>query len=267
MAHQLSAELMLPLGEPRGRHLSPDVLGLTWTTSPTGWTTLDAEKVTAEVVTEPMVHPTPLGYRARATELRSLRGTVRDLAHAASRVVHRSQQPRRPVSESLVGGPGRVRDCCAREGPLRDAFLRFVHPPRACASARMSPARGTLRRMTLTITTATVTRRLSDVVLAWTLSDIPPDDAMVTMTITFVDEAGARIRQLGFKLDYSRWVASFVFDHVGVRNEYIQAKPQRVGDRWTIVFPLEALDGIESGRWRADLSVDSYDAPSVHGTL
>jgi hypothetical protein len=121
--------------------------------------------------------------------------------------------------------------------------------------------------MTLTIAKATVVRRSSEVVLAWTLSDIPPDDGTVTMTTTFADESGTTIRQLGFKLLDSRWIASYATDHVSARNEYIQAPPGRTGNTWSIVFPDDALGGIESGPWHADLTIDEYDAPSVHGTL
>lgn len=120
--------------------------------------------------------------------------------------------------------------------------------------------------MSLTISSAAVTPRARDVVLAWTLSDIPPDGT-VTMSVTFLDDAGETIRQLGFKVDETRWIASFVFDHVSGGNDYYQATPGRTGNRWTIVFPLEALGGITSGRWRADLSLDEYDAPSLPGTL
>ena len=123
------------------------------------------------------------------------------------------------------------------------------------------------RRMPITLTGATVKVRSTDVVLKWSTSEPVPDDGTVTFSTTFIDDLGATIRQLGFKLIDSRWVASFVFDHVGARNEYVQAKPQRTGDWWSIAFPLEALGGIASGKWRADLSLEAYDTPSVEGAI
>ena len=36
---------------------------------------------------------------------------------------------------------------------------------------------------------------------------------------------------------------------------------------WTIAFPNEALDGITEGTWRADLTVETHNAPSIDGVI
>ncbi|GAA4695384.1 hypothetical protein APR04_002546 [Promicromonospora umidemergens] len=123
--------------------------------------------------------------------------------------------------------------------------------------------------MTLILDKATVELRASDVVLTYTPSDSLPDDGVVTLSTTFTSHDGEKIRQLGFKLIDGQLTAVYWFDHQTALNYNAASHitPGRIAGTWSIAFPNEALDGITAGTWRADLTVENYNAPSIDGAI
>lgn len=109
--------------------------------------------------------------------------------------------------------------------------------------------------MTYRLVDAQVRFRNTDVVLSYVTSGDQPTRDALTFSTTFVGLKGQHIRQLGFKLVDNRLSAAFSFDHSSVVQYNYTTAPQRTGDRWTIVFPIDALGDERNGNWHADLDV------------
>lgn len=116
------------------------------------------------------------------------------------------------------------------------------------------------------LTDASVTVGATTVVLTYDTDTPSPPGAGVLTFSTFVEGDG-RIRQLGFKLIDGDLAGVFTFDHNQTRNVYNGVEPRRVGGRWSVVFPVDALGGITSGTWRATIDADGTESGTVSGTL
>lgn len=113
---------------------------------------------------------------------------------------------------------------------------------------------------------ASVELRQSDLVLRFIVSDPPPGEGVWTLATTFTGGDDGPVDHVGFKVLDDRVIATWSFDlsdGVGQRN-YLES-PQRVGDRWTLVLPKDAIRSV-SGTWRAGLDIEGQDAGHIEGS-
>lgn len=115
------------------------------------------------------------------------------------------------------------------------------------------------------LTNAAVAVSPSQLTLSYEVDGSLPDSGHWQLSTTFVPGPEGSVDQLGFKMVDGRLTGVFAFDHSdGTGQRHYQATPQRVGSRWTVSFPRDAVRA-GSGHWRADLDVDGQDSGFVSG--
>lgn len=117
-----------------------------------------------------------------------------------------------------------------------------------------------------TLTAAAVTRRAEDVVLTWDVDGDLDAGGPWLLATTLIGGEDGPIHQFGFRGAEGGLGVPFFFDGVAAQNFYTPAvSPQRVGKRWTAVFP--AGDEVaRAGKWRAALTFDDDSSPATETT-
>lgn len=119
------------------------------------------------------------------------------------------------------------------------------------------------------LTDASIKRRANDVALSWKVEgDLESASTPWLLSFDLIGGEDGPIHQFGFryrdgKVEERFWCRL----DSPVMNHYVpDARPQRIGDTWSAVFPAE--DEIaRSGKWRATLSFDGSNESSVEGTF
>lgn len=118
-----------------------------------------------------------------------------------------------------------------------------------------------------TLIAADLKPRTHDVVATWIVEGDLPNRGTWLLSTTLVGGEEGRIHQFGVKVVDSKVAATFVFDHVGAQQHNPVVSPQRVGQKWTVVFPMRDLEIATSGRWTATLNLGGTDTHTIEGTL
>jgi hypothetical protein len=120
---------------------------------------------------------------------------------------------------------------------------------------------------TPSLTTATLSRRGSDVVATWTVNGDLPSTGTCQLSAKLVGGPNGPIHSFAVKFLDGRLIAFYVFDHVAAQQHNLSGTPQRVAAKWTAVFPVGELDVADSGRWSAVLTIGPTDVSTVDGEL
>lgn len=101
----------------------------------------------------------------------------------------------------------------------------------------------------------------------WTVEgDVPATDTWLLST-TLVGGPDGPIHQFGVKFDGDQLIAMFVFDHVAAQQYNLGGSPQRLGAKWTAVFPLGDLAVADAGSWMAALTIGPANVSTIDGNL
>lgn len=107
---------------------------------------------------------------------------------------------------------------------------------------------------------ATVKRRTNDVAVTWEINGDLEDPTLSpwVLAVFLIGGENGPIHQYAFRHADGRVTDVYRFDHVGIRNEYLQVTPDRLGSTWRAVFPTD--DAVaQSGKWEAVLGFDELE--------
>jgi len=114
---------------------------------------------------------------------------------------------------------------------------------------------------------ATVKRRADNLVATWTVTgDVPPSGGWQLST-TLVGGPDGPTHQFRVDFNGDELIATSIFDHEANQLFGLDAVPQRLGETWTVVFPIGDFPVASAGAWTARLTIGSTFTKTIDGSI